>query len=159
GTRTLGLLPGASTDLVFTIRNTGPQPLALTGTPDPVVLSGSSDFSITAQPAAMVSTDGSTTFTVHFAPATAGLTTGTVTIPNDAPDESPFIINLSGRGLSFTTDTDGDGMSDAAEFQLAALGFDWQASQPALVNAYFANANNNGLYTTAQVQALNVGVP
>ena len=27
------------------------------------------------------------------------------------------------------------------------------------MSAYFANANNNGLYTTGQVQALNVGLP
>jgi hypothetical protein len=124
-----------------------------------VAVSGSSDFSISAQPTATLNGSGSTTFTVHFAPLTTGLKAATLTIPSDDPDESPFIINLSGRGLSYTTDTDGDGMSDSAEFQLASLGFDWQASQPAQVNAYFANANNNGLYTTAQVQSLNVGVP
>ena len=42
---------------------------------------------------------------------------------------------------------------------MAALGFDWQVAQPALVNNYYANANGAGLYTTSQVQALNVGVP
>ena len=42
---------------------------------------------------------------------------------------------------------------------MAALGFDWQVSQPALVNIYYANANGAGLFTTNQVQALNVGVP
>lgn len=60
-------------------------------------------------------------------------------------------------GLSFTQDTDGDGLNDGAEFQMAALGFDWHVSQPALVNVLFANANSAGLYTAAQVQALNVG--
>lgn len=159
GTKTLGILPGTSTDIVFTLRNTGPHSLNLTGTPDRVAVSGSSDFTVTAQPAATVGALGSTTFTVRFAPATAGLKTATLSIPSDDPDESPYVINLSGRGLSATTDTDSDGMNDAAEFNLAALGFDWQTSQPALVNAYFANANNNGLYTTSQVQALNVGTP
>ena len=49
------------------------------------------------------------------------------------------------------------GMSDASEFDLAALGFDWQANQSALVTTYFSNANSAGLYTTNQIQALNVG--
>jgi hypothetical protein len=42
---------------------------------------------------------------------------------------------------------------------LSRLGFDWQVSQPGLVNALFANANGAGLYTTSQVQALNVNTP
>jgi hypothetical protein len=50
-------------------------------------------------------------------------------------------------------------MSDAAEVQLAAQGFDWQVSQPGLVATYYANANDAGLFTTNQVQALNVGAP
>jgi hypothetical protein len=50
-------------------------------------------------------------------------------------------------------------MSDAAEVDLAGFGFDWQVSQPALVNAYYAQANGAGLYTTSQVQALNIDVP
>ena len=159
GTRTIATLPGSAKDVVFTLRNTGPQPLTLTGTPNRVAVSGSSNFSVTAQPAATVSVNSSTTFTVHFAPVTAGLNTATLSIPSDDPDTSPYVINLTGRGLSFTTDTDGDGMSDAAEFQLATLGFDWQTSQPALVTSYFASPNSNGLYTLSQVQSLNVGTP
>jgi len=80
-------------------------------------------------------------------------------------------------------------MSDAAEWLLAPLGFNWQVGQPALVNTYYANANAAGLfnqaqydtnrqagvsdgisavtnapntynlYTLSQVQALNVGAP
>ena len=80
---------------------------------------------------------------------------------NDA-DENPFTVGLTGRGLSFTTDSDGDGMSDAAEFQLRALGFDWtdgSAAQQQLVATYYAGANGAGLYTAAQVQALSVNTP
>jgi hypothetical protein len=50
-------------------------------------------------------------------------------------------------------------MNDASEFQMAALGFDWQVKQSAMVSLYYANANGAGLYTPAQVQALNVNVP
>ena len=57
------------------------------------------------------------------------------------------------------TDTDGDGMNDVAEFNLSALGFDWQVSQTGLVNTLAGGAESAGYYTTAQVQALNVDVP
>ena len=72
---------------------------------------------------------------------------------------NPFDIALTGTGLSTTTDTDSDGMNDAAEFNLSALGFDWQVSQVALVNALYAGANGAGLYTASQVQALHTGTP
>ena len=72
----------------------------------------------------------------------------------------------TGSALTFTRDTDGDGVSDAAEFQYASLGFDWNVSQPALVNVMFSNLNGvlpnlnaAGFFTTAQVQALNIDVP
>lgn len=50
-------------------------------------------------------------------------------------------------------------MNDMAEFNLSALGFDWQVNQTALVTTYYGGAESAGLYTTAQVRALNVGVP
>ncbi len=150
GTKTLGILPGSSTDTVFTTRNTGTQPLNLTGTPNRVAHSGSGDFSVIVQPASPLAAGASTTFTVRFTPATAGLKTATLTIPSDDPDTSSYTINLSGRGLSTTDDTDGDGLSDAAEYNFASLGFDWQVSQPAQVSTYFANANNAGLFNQTQ---------
>ena len=77
-------------------------------------------------------------------------------IASDDGNPNPFDINLSGLALSFTTDTDGDGLNDAAELQLGGLGFDRQVAQTALVNSFLSSV---GLYTPAQVQALNVGVP
>jgi hypothetical protein len=100
-------------------------------------------------------------------------------------DESPFDINLTGTALAFTDDTDADGLNDASEFQMATLGYDWQVSQPALVNTLMSSATGAGLYnqtlynanrtagqndvinspntyslyTLSQVQALNVGTP
>ncbi|PAW74652.1 MAG: hypothetical protein B9S38_03140 [Verrucomicrobiia bacterium Tous-C4TDCM] len=75
------------------------------------------------------------------------------------PDESPYVIQLTGRVLSFSSDTDADGLSDAAEYTWRALAFDWQVSQPAMVAAFFADANRAGLYTASQVQALHIGTP
>jgi hypothetical protein len=60
---------------------------------------------------------------------------------------------MTGTALSFTADTDGDGVSDAAELQMAALGFDWQTAQPALVAALYSNATAAGLYTQTEYNA------
>ena len=50
-------------------------------------------------------------------------------------------------------------MNDASEFQMAALGFDWQVSQPALVDTYTSSANGAGYFTPSQVQALSIDTP
>ena len=60
---------------------------------------------------------------------------------------SPFNINLVGTALSTNSDTDGDGLNDALEFQLAAAGFDWNVSQPALVSSFLgSNRSESGQY-------------
>lgn len=83
------------------------------------------------------------------------------TLPANVTVTTPLVTG-TGTGLftyvnlSNTTDTDGDGLNDAAELQLGGLGFDRQVAQTALVNSFLSSV---GLYTPAQVQALNVGVP
>lgn len=150
--------PGGVSDLTFSLLNTGDGELTLTGIPK-VVVTDSADFTVTNQPASPVPPGGSTTFTVRFAPTAAGIKTASLSIPSDDTDESPFIIHLTGTSFSYSTDTDGDGMSDASEYNLAALGFDWSVAQPDLVNTYFENASGAGLFTTSQVQAMNSGTP
>ena len=153
------LVVGSTADLIFTILNTSNADLTLSGTPK-VAVTGSSDFTVTAQPASPITgPSGSSNFTVRFTPTGSGLKTASLTIPNNDGDEHPFVINLTGTAHSFTTDGDNDGLSDASEFNMAALGFDWQVNQSALVNTLFANAAGAGLFTTSQVQALNSGTP
>jgi uncharacterized delta-60 repeat protein len=149
---------GTSANLTFTIKNVGTGDLTgLSITEDGA---DQSDFTVTANPSGPVSgPNGSTTFTLRFLPSTAGAKAAAIYIANNDPEENPFTINLTGRSLSFTQDTDGDGLSDAAEFLLAPLGFDWQVSQPDLVKTLFTNANAAGLFTASQVQTLNVGTP
>jgi hypothetical protein len=102
----------------------------------------------------------STTLDVTFTPTSSGAKTAAIHIVNDSPDDlNPFDITLTGTGLSYAEDGDGDGLSDAAEFALAALGFDWQTNQTSLVNALFSGAPSAGLYTTEQVRTQNSGVP
>ena len=153
-----GAPAGTNASLTFTIKNINVGDLTGLG----ITIDGpdAALFTVTASPTVPVSGPfGSTTFTVRFAPATTGAKTAALHIASNDSHQNPFDINLSGQVLSFTQDTDGDGLSDAAEFNLSALGFDWQVSQASLVSSLLANANGAGLYTTNQVQALNVGIP
>jgi len=155
GTRTIAALPGTPGSMVFTIRNPGNSDVTgLTITRDGP---NASAFIVTASPTGPLPADGITTFTVQFAPPAGGAYSAVLHIANNVPGKHPYDINLTGKVLLFTTDTDGDGMNDASEFQMAALGFDWQVSQPALVAALFANAGGAGLFTASQVQTLNPG--
>ncbi|MCX6876244.1 MAG: choice-of-anchor D domain-containing protein [Verrucomicrobia bacterium] len=159
GSKSFGtVILGSPVSLVFTIRNTGAG--ILNGLTITKTGADQAAFDVTAAPVAPVSgPSGSTTFTVRFFPTASGAKTAVLHLANDDANENPFDLTLTGQALSPTDDTDGDGLNDAAEFQLAALGFDWQLSQPALVNTLMTNSNLAGLYTQSQVQALNVGVP
>ncbi|MBT6554475.1 MAG: choice-of-anchor D domain-containing protein [Candidatus Marinimicrobia bacterium] len=91
-----------SNSSVFTILNTGPADLALTGG-TLVVVGGDhpGDFSVTANPTSPVAaTSGSTTFTVSFNPTATGLREATVTIASTDSDENPFVFNIQGTGTS-----------------------------------------------------------
>jgi len=141
----------------FFIKNTGNSDLTdLTITidgPDAAM------FSVTVSPRAPVTPNSNTTFTVRFAPTSTGVKTALLHLANNDEDENPFDITLHGHSLSFIEDTDGDGLNDASEFLLAALGFNFQQSQTSLVNLFFNNALGAGLFTQSQVQALTVGTP
>ena len=175
---------GADVTQVFTIKNVGATPLILNN----VTRAGgdAAYFSVDATGmSASVNPGSSTPFSVTYHPVGSGPRATTVHISNNDGDESELDIALSAFGYSFATDADADGMNDASEFLMATLGFDWQVSQPQLVQTYYNNANGAGLfnqtqydanrtagrndviaapntydlYTLAQVQSLNVGVP
>lgn len=152
------VVPGTVEEITFSLLNTGDGELTLTGNPK-VDITGSAEFTVTSQPTSPVAPDGFTTFTVRIAPTTPGIRTASFNILSDDADESLFTIQLTGTSFSYTTDTDGDGMSDAAEFNMTALGFDWTVAQPDLVNTYFQNAEGAGLYTASQIQAMKSGTP
>ena len=86
----------------FTIQNTGTGALNLTGTPK-VVITGSSDFTVTTQPASPVAaTSGTTTFVVTFDPSSVGLKTATVSFANDDADENPYNFDIQGTGTNLS---------------------------------------------------------
>lgn len=159
GTTPFGpIVEGTATEFTFTLSNLAVDNLFLTGTPK-VALTGSSEFTVSAQPTTspIAGYGASTPFKVRFAPTSGGIKTASLSIASSDVDEGLFTINLAGTALSFTTDTDGDGLNDAAEFNMATLNFNWQAAQPALVDTYFGNAGGAGLKTLAQIQALHPG--
>ena len=158
GTQDFGTtVSGASVSLTLTIANAGNS--ALTGLAITPSGTNAADFTVTSAPVAPVQAANETPFTIQMNAATAGLKTAALSIASNDPDESPYVIQLTGRVLSFSTDTDADGLNDAAEYTWRALAFDWQVSQPTLVTAFFADANRAGLYTASQVQALHIGTP
>jgi hypothetical protein len=91
-----------------------------------------------------------TAFSVVFTPSSAGEKNALLSIASSDTNNSPFNVNVSGLGLGENADTDSDGLNDAAEFSMSALGFDWQSNQPALVTALYSNANLAQLFTLSQ---------
>ncbi len=90
----------ANKSFTFEIENNGVNLLNLTGTPI-VTISGSSDFSITAQPFGnSISPSTFTTFGVTVDPTTAGLQTATISIANDDANENPYTFDLSAEILA-----------------------------------------------------------
>ena len=119
-----------------------------------------SDFTPNTPSSTSLAPGSSTTLTITFNPSGSGTRTATIHLASNAGGTTnPFDVTLTGMGLSYTNDTDGDGMSDAAEYDLAALGFDWQANQPELVATLYGGANGAGLYTASQVETLCIGTP
>jgi hypothetical protein len=157
-TRIFGAPVGTNVSLSFTLKNSNLGDL--TGIGVTITGTDASQFSATSSPSSFLPGPfGVTNFTVQFAPTSTGTKTAVLHIASNDAAQNPFNINLSGKPLSFNEDSDGDGMSDAAEFALAPLGFDWQTSQPGIVNTYYASANGAGLYTSNQIQALSVNSP
>lgn len=152
-----GVAIGEPVSLTFTIKSTGTADLESI-----LVTKDGTDpgaFTITSPPPATVTSGNSTTFTVAFDPATSGPKSAVLHIASNDTANNPYDINLSGTAYSYTEDTDSDGLNDASEFQLAALGFDPAVSQTSLVDTYYAHANGAGLFTPSQVQALHAPTP
>lgn len=81
----------------FTIENKGNEALTLTGTPI-VSLSGSSDFTITSQPAATIAAGGTSQFEITFDPSSVGAKTAVVSIASDDSNADPYTFTIAGEG-------------------------------------------------------------
>lgn len=100
-------LVGNSISNIFTIQNTGLDPLLLTGTSPFVAISGANagDFSVSIIPSASIAGSGTTTFEITFQPSALGLRTATLTIANNDGDENPYNFNIQGNGIVCTPST------------------------------------------------------
>lgn len=96
GSSTVGTPVGTVT---VTINNFGTAVLTLTNPPT-IEGADSSDFSVSAIGDTTVDPGGSTTFTVDFTPAYDRLETARILIQNDDSTENPYVINLTGTGLT-----------------------------------------------------------
>ena len=131
---------GSSSNLTFTIRNTGDA--ELTGLGITIDGADAGDFAVTANPTAPVSgPSGTTAFTVAFTPGGSGARNAALHIASNDSDENPFDIVLAGGGIppvaivtngaTLTAESCGtpNGRLDSGEtvtilFSLRNLGFD-----------------------------------
>ncbi len=151
------VLTGGTATRVFTIKNTGDT--SLTGLGITFDGTNANDFDLVASPTAPLIGNGSTTFTVRFAPTAAGLKNAALHIASNDSDENPFDIALTGRGLDPNADDDGDGVTNLAEVNLASLGFDPLVDNTGLRTALHNNALGLGLFRASDVQTLALGSP
>lgn len=103
---------GVDTSIDLRITNpTGTGPLAVT-TP---VISAESNCDVVMDPApdSSVIAGGQTVFTLTITPTTFGAFSFTLTIPNDSPDNNPFVVNFSGTAAALTLGFTPKGQFDA----------------------------------------------
>jgi len=98
-----GTLPGQTSDITFTLRNTGLATLTS------ISATSSGDFTITSSPATSLAANGSTTMTVRFAPTTTGargpiFLSVTSSLPGS---KNPYTIGMNGSGVAVPVATTG----------------------------------------------------
>ncbi|KAA5821894.1 choice-of-anchor D domain-containing protein [Algibacter amylolyticus] len=91
---------GSSNTQTFTIKNTGPAPINLTGASPYVTIGGThaTDFTITANPTTPIAGNSFTTFKIRFRPTGIGVRSANITIANNDSDENPYNFNIQGTG-------------------------------------------------------------
>ncbi len=93
--------PGIPVSKLFTIQNVGSGPLIFTGMPI-ISISGphASEFTVSTQPAASLSSFATSFFYIDFLAADAGVRSATVTVASNDPDEANFTFAIQGNGLA-----------------------------------------------------------
>ena len=91
---------GGSHIITYTIYNTGPATLNLTGAWPLIAISGvhAGDFSIYSAPASTVASGANTSFQVAFNPMASGTRSATLTISNNDLDEGVYSFAIQGSG-------------------------------------------------------------
>ena len=145
--------PGEGATVEFRILNTGITELTI---PQVSLVGGDAlDFTINDSGlSAAVDAGDDTEFSVLFAPSMSGIRSTTLRIENSDENENPFLIQLTGHGLSPNEDTDGDGLNDVSELKMVGLGFDWQVPDPDLAQIFQTSTVAAGFVSLDQVQTM-----
>ncbi len=93
---------GGTITKTFTIENTGPAPISLTGGSPYVTITGTNaaDFTVTAIPSNSIAGNSFTTFDITFNPGATGLRTASISIGNNDSDENPYNFDIQGTGTT-----------------------------------------------------------
>ncbi|MFN4255077.1 MAG: HYR domain-containing protein [Saprospiraceae bacterium] len=135
----------------YTIENLGTSLLTLGS--NAVSIMGSSDFTVTLQPATSVAVGtNTTTFTVSFTPSSVGIKTATVNIANDDCTNNPYNFDITGEGTCLAASfsacpsttvqvgtTDGN-CSGTATYTVTATG----QPEPTLTYVFMGATNSSG---------------
>ncbi len=146
------VVQNTSHTLAFTIHNDGDADL--TGISPAFSGPAAAEYALTTAPAGSLAPGAITSFMLTFTPVQGGNSEATLHLASNDPNESPFTVELRAAVVSLNDDADGDGMGDHAEFLLADLGFDWQLTQPQLVETYYRHAPRAGLIAESQIESL-----
>jgi len=155
------LLSGSTATRTIEISNTGSAYLG--GLSFSITGPHCGDFSIPPPSSAPMAPGAKTTFAILRDGVGTGTRSTALHISSSDSDERPFDINLTARVLAPTGDDDGDGLSNAYEMNLSAnplFNPGGETFNPLFDSrAQLTVLRNNGLYTTSDVQALNMDVP
>ena len=120
------------------------------------------DFTVSA-PTTPLAPQGKASLTLQPYGGGIGIHSATLHIASNDSDENTFDIDLTARVLAPNADDDGDGLSNAAEMNLASNPLFNPDSET--FNPLFDNTDKldflrgNGLFLSSDVQALNIDVP
>ena len=88
-----------SSSVTFTIKNTGTANLTLT-TPFTISGTDASMFSVSPPGSTTIVPNDITSFSMTFAPSSAGEKNATVSIANDVPGKNPYTFSIKGTGIA-----------------------------------------------------------
>ncbi|MEK7524189.1 MAG: choice-of-anchor D domain-containing protein, partial [Patescibacteria group bacterium] len=95
------LFAGTTTDVIFSIQNTGSRDLILTGTSSITIAGNDADrFGVVQQPASLIPANSSVDFSLRITPNVLGPISGSLVIANTDADESPYNIILGVVGAN-----------------------------------------------------------
>ncbi len=154
GNRTVTLFPAIvqePTSKCLRISNKGLLPMTFSAIQLPP------GFMLDPAPLVVPPLDG-ISYRIRLSASAKGHFIGDAHILNNSTNFPDVSIPLDGWVVSADDDTDSDGMNDAAELALSALGFDWRFTQTALVETLMENAPFAGLYQESEVMDVRLGI-